>query len=340
MGGWDGEGPLRGNRGSGRSEKGERALRVSNSTGPVLPDGKRFAFTIFDDTDSATLENVRGIYSLLNELGIHTTKSCWMVDGDRSQGKFPGDTCDRPEYRQWLLELQSQGFEIGWHGPTWHGLPRAETIAALERFSELFGHYPKTAANHTGSTVGIYWAESRLSGVLSRLYRVLTFGRNRGKYRGHIPGDAYFWGDICKERITYYRNFVFQDINTWKSCPIMPYHDAARPLVNSWFASSNGRDIATFNRCLAEANQDRLEEEGGICIMYAHFAYGFSNDARPDRRFEALMRRMARKNGWFVPVHKVLDLLRPAGELHKITGAERTRLERKWFLEKVRVGTN
>ena len=90
----------------------------------------------------------------------------------------------------------------------------------------------------------------------------------------------------------------------------MPYHDTKRPLVNYWFASSNGRDIQTFNRCLSEENQDRLEEEGGVCIMYAHFAFGFCEDGRVDPRFAALMRRLAKKNGWFVPVHQVLDHLR------------------------------
>ena len=239
------------------SDPGERSMKSI-----ALPEGKRFAFTIFDDTDSATLENVRDAYALLADLGFRTTKSCWVVEGDRRQGKFPGDTCDRPEYLQWLRELQGRGFEIAWHGPSWHGLPREQTIAALEKFCHLLGHYPKTAANHTGSPVGVYWAESRLSGILSSLYSLVTLGRNQGMYRGHVPGNPNFWGDVCKERITYYRNFVFQDVNTLKACPFMPYHDPNRPLVNYWFASSNGRDVETFNRCLSEANQDRLERRG------------------------------------------------------------------------------
>ena len=37
---------------------------------PMLwPDGKRFAFTVFDDTDRATLDNVREVYALLADLG-------------------------------------------------------------------------------------------------------------------------------------------------------------------------------------------------------------------------------------------------------------------------------
>lgn len=116
---------------------------MSNAKRIILPDGKRFAFTIFDDTDCATLENVRGVYALLAELGFRTTKSCWVVDGDRSQGKFPGDTCDRPEYRQWLLELQAQGFEIAWHGPTWHGLPLCRPLPLSRRFTVCSATIPR-----------------------------------------------------------------------------------------------------------------------------------------------------------------------------------------------------
>ena len=57
------------------------------------------------------------------------------------------------------------------------------------------------------------------------LYNLLTRFRNRGKYRGHVEGDPYFWGDLCRQKIKYYRNFTFRDINTLKACPFMPYHD-------------------------------------------------------------------------------------------------------------------
>ena len=186
----------------------------------------------------------------------------------------------------------------------------------------------------------MYWAESRFSGFLSGLYKLLTLGRNKGKYRGHIQGDDHFWGDACKERITYYRNFVFQDINTLKACPFMPYHDTDRPLVNYWFASSNGRDIETFNRCLAEENQDRLGG-GGRRLHHVHPLRLRLQRRRPGQSAlsKRSMRRLARRNGWFVPVHVVLDHLREAGGGHEITDAERGRLERKWVFEKIRIGT-
>jgi hypothetical protein len=47
-----------------------------------------------------------------------------------------------------------------------------------------------------------------------------------------------------------------------------------------------------------------------------------------------------RKNGWFVPVATLLDHLLAVRGRHEISNAERRRLERKWLLEKLLVGTN
>jgi hypothetical protein len=38
---------------------------------------------------------------------------------------------------------------------------------------------------------------------------------------------------------------------------------------------AGGHNAGTFVRALSEQNQDRLEAEGGACIMYTHFAYQF-----------------------------------------------------------------
>jgi hypothetical protein len=84
------------------------------------PEGRRFAFSIFEDTDSATLENVGPVYAFLEGLGFRTTKSVWPLPGmgvpDRG-----GSTCAAPRYRDWALSLQHSGFEIGGHNA---GAPR------------------------------------------------------------------------------------------------------------------------------------------------------------------------------------------------------------------------
>jgi hypothetical protein len=309
-------------------------------TPPITwPDGKQFAFTVFDDTDWATLDNVRATYAFLRDCGMRTTKSCWVVRGAPARGAFTGQTCDDPDYLQWLLDLQSQGFEIAWHNCTWHGLPRAEIAAALDKFVKLFGHYPFSATNHAQNEEGVYWADHRLTGLHVLVYDLLTCFRHWGRFRGDLAGNKFFWGDLCKAHIKYMRNFIFQNVNTWQCCPFMPYHDPRRPYVNSWFASSNGRTVREFTRCISERNQDRLEAEGGVCIMYTHFACGFAKGNRIEPEFQRLIERLSKKNGWFVPVATLLDYLEQVRGRHEITPAERRHLERKWLFEKLRVGT-
>ena len=78
------------------------------------PDGKDFAFTIFDDTDGATCATVRDVYAFVRDCGLRTTKSVWSVRGQHTPVNG-GDTCAEPEYRAWVVKLQSLGFEIGYH---------------------------------------------------------------------------------------------------------------------------------------------------------------------------------------------------------------------------------
>ncbi len=114
----------------------------------IWPEGKHFAFTIFDDTDEATLGNVREIYSFLADCGFLTTKSVWAVG--RSKNPMIGSTCEDQDYLDWLYEIKESGFEIGYHGSSFGSSLRNETIIGMERFKKLFGHTPRSFANHLG----------------------------------------------------------------------------------------------------------------------------------------------------------------------------------------------
>jgi hypothetical protein len=300
------------------------------------PAGRDFAFTIFDDTDLATVGNVERVYSLLQHLGFCTTKSVWPCRGSR-EPNFWGQTCEDPAYLQWVRTLQRAGFEIGFHNATYHTSSREETIQGLERFRSLFGHYPQCMSNHSGCEESIYWGDCRLDGIYMKLYNLLLLNRYRHAFRGHVEGDPLFWGDYCKKTIKYVRNFVFRDINTVKACPYMPYHDLDRPWVNYWFASSEGPDVQSFSTCLSEQNQDRLEQEGGACIMYSHLASGFQDGSSVQPRFVELMNRLSRKNGWFVPVSTLLDFLLHRRVQPNILPEERALIQRRWLLHKIRV---
>jgi hypothetical protein len=309
------------------------------STRIAWPGGKEFAFSIFDDTDLTVPGNFEAVYDLLGSLGMRTTKSVWPATGtDLVPRGAQGSTCDDPEYLSTVLQLQRSGFEIGYHNSYFAGLPRQRIDQALEHFRSLFGSYPSSMANHAESSEGIYWGHERVSGVAQLFYRarLRRFGAN--PHQGHIRNSRYFWGDLCRQRIRYVRNFVFGEIDTLAACPVMPYYDPDRPFVQAWYAASNGQILSSCLDLLAEHNQDRLEESGGACIVYTHLGSGFQQGNTVDKRFAELIRRIAGKRGWFVPVTTVLDHIRSQQGLTMLTAAQRRRLEWRWFAHKFVAG--
>ncbi|MBL6457137.1 hypothetical protein JMJ55_17515 [Belnapia sp. T6] len=302
------------------------------------PNGKSFAFTVFDDTDFAVPGNFERVYGLMQDCGFRTTKSVWPCAGTR-EPLVRGATCDDPAYLAYVLGLQRDGFEIGFHGTTNHSVCRPDIQRGLDRFRDLFGHDPRTMANHADLAENIYWGAARVSGAQRLVYNVLTRGRMMNASFGHREDSPHFWGDLCRSRVEYVRNFITQNINTAAAFPKMPYHDPERPYVNQWFSSTEGPDLESFVRAVSEANQDRLEAEGGACIMYTHFAIRFQDKSGDvDPTFRRLLTRLSRKNGWFVPVATLLDYIRQYRGEHVLTRFERSQMERSWLVHKLRVG--
>ena len=302
------------------------------------PEGKTFAFTVFDDPDAQTLKEGQQIYSFLAGLGLRTTKGVWP-SGPVRETNSPGDTCQDPAYLKAACELQRLGFEIGYHHNTPHTSLRSEIIEGLDRFRSYFGGDPLSMANHYNGEA-IYWGSARLTGLSRAVYNCSTLWQNEGKFNGHVNGHPSFWGDVCKSRIRYCRNFIFLDINTLKACPWMPYHDPLRPFVNLWYASTEGSNRDRFVKTICEENQDRLEAEGGACIMYTHFGHHYVRDGSLDPEFQRLMTRLSRKNGWFVPVSTLLGYLRSQQGDTELTGKMRRDLEIRWLWVKFFRGTS
>jgi hypothetical protein len=312
---------------------------VFSPTNVPWPGGKRFAFSVFDDPDSQSPETALAVYSLLRDLGLRTTKGVWPVAPVRKPSDH-GATCGDPGYLRFCLELQRSGFEIGLHNITSHTSTRAETQVGLNEFAKMFDTDPTTLAQHYFCDEAVYWGDQRLTGPIRLAYNLFTRFQNNGRFRGHREGDPLFWGDLCRERIRYVRNFVFREVNTLRACPFFPYHDPVRPFVNYWYCSSEAAVVSSFLEMLSEENQDRLEEEGGLCILYVHFGHGFVDGSHLNSHFQELLKRLARKNGWFAPVSTILDFLRQRNGNHVITDAERSVLERRWLQHKVRFGTS
>jgi hypothetical protein len=139
--------------------------------------------------------------------------------------------------------------------------------------------------------------------------------------------------------VRYCRNLVFSEIDTLAVVPFMPYRDPFRPGICYWFSSTNGPDCRSFIKAISEDKQDRLEENGGLSIMYTHFGKGFVRDGRLNPRFVELMKRLARKRPWSLTTGQTLDYLRRVRGEHTITSRQLSRIEWKWLGQKIFLGT-
>lgn len=297
------------------------------------PGGKKFAFTIMDDTDRAYLEAVKPFYDALIRYGLRTTKTVWAFESPPDD-PFRGDSLQNPAYQAWVRELQAAGFEIAWHGARSGGTERAAHGDALEHFREILGSYPRTYANHAVNPECLYWGEERFDAPLVReLFRRFS-GRKR--FLGSTPGTPYNWEDLCARTLQYVRGFNFDDTVTSRQDPWMPYHDPRRPAAFRWFSASDGSDVERFVRLLAPSRLDALEASGGCCIVYAHVADGFVKDRAVDRRVVRILEDLAARGGWYAPVAPVLDQLEKQRGACVITTTQHRQLEWRWAAYQVR----
>lgn len=272
-----------------------------------FPGGKRFAFTILDDTDVATVENTQPLYRLLEQLGMRATKTVWPVGCPEGSKDFlSSQTMEDPEYLAYVLDLQRRGFEITWHCATMESSSRERTVAAIERFRSLLGSYPRIHANHATNRENIYWGTQRVDEPLLRfLLRVARVPISLG----HVEGSPYWWGDLCQQYISYCRNLTFNSLNLAAINPSMPYHDPQRPLVRRWFSASDAEDVHAFNELLCSKQQERLERESGFSIVATHFGKEFVRNSRVHRQTESRLQELAHRPGWFPTVGELLDWL-------------------------------
>lgn len=297
----------------------------------TFPDGKRFAFSIIDDTDMAMLERVRPLYELLDRYKIHTTKTVWVLEGSElSHEPNHGDSLRNPEYRTFIQELQAKGFEIALHGVRGGSSSRKDIVTGLEEFRAALGQYPSIHVNHSLNRDNVYWGKHRWSFTPFRwLYGFV------GKYEfsGEDERSEFFWGDLVRQHIRYVNQFTYGDVNLLAVNPAIPYRLSDKAYVHYWFPTSDGDNLDRFEYLLRKENLDRLEQEGGVCLVYAHMGAGsFNKGAMANPRFEAVLKDLASRNGWFVPASQILDYLRTQpGWDGDLTYREKVRLELLFF---------
>ncbi len=283
-----------------------------------FPEGKRFAFTIVDDTDRATLETVRPVYDLLDELGLRTTKTVWVKNATHKAGPVEEDgefdygaTLEDPEYREFVQSLHAKGFEIALHGVSGGNDTRNEIIEGYEEFKRVFGDYPKMYVCHSQSKHNLYWGARRLD---SKILRTLMNLSGKGFFCGEDKDSPHFWGDICQQHTKYMRNWVVDKANILDVSTTLVYHDPRRPYVNFWYSGCNGADARKFVRLLSHKAVEKLVCDNGICVVYTHFGLGFTEEQGGARKVKegpaAALREVAScTGGWFVPASEMLDRL-------------------------------
>ena len=301
------------------------------------PDNKRFIFTIFDDTDVSTLGNIRPVYDSLSELGILTTKSVWPLRSEVMESDFAGSqTLEDEEYAEYIKELSGRGFEIAFHGASMESNPREKTLRSLEHFFSVLGYYPRTYACHANNKENIYWGEERFTfGIFKRLYTLLN-PKDSSYFCGDKGGSPYYWGDICQQYIDYVRTFTYYSINMFDVSRKLPYSTKLRPFLKSCFYTCEANNVEEFNELLCIKNQEKLEREGGVCIVTTHFGKGFVKNDSLHPVTKELLLGLSKRNGQFAPVCVVLDFLRSERGDDVINNFDLFKLELKWFFHLIK----
>jgi len=175
------------------------------------------------------------------------------------------------------------------------------------------------------------------SPILRAIQRVQSrrvYGRS-DYFQGHVEDSPYFWGDLCRRHVTYVRNFCYDRINVLNVCPSMPYHVPGLPYVRLWFAALDAPDAESFVKLLTSDHIDRLEREGGVCIVATHFGKRFVRDGQVLPEVRRVFQSIAARDVWCAPVSEILDHLRGNGAPRDLTRSELSRMEWHWMRYKL-----
>lgn len=285
------------------------------------PYGKRFALSIVDDTDGATEASSVPIYDELMRHNILVTKTVWAMRKKSISGIYPqiiqeGETLENRSYQQFCERIHACGFEIALHCASAGNSKREDTIRAYDLYEKIFGHSPDTNIMHGRNIENMYWGRYAYR---NRLYQLIVSALEKVDFAGHQPQSEYFWGDICKEKTKYIRLFETLKLNTLSFDPATPFHDPNKPYVNWWFSSTYAEGSRLLN-LLSDRNIESLADDYGASIFHTYLCRFVRKSHRSTSvipRFRELIEKLStRKDGWYVPVNKLLDRLRAIRQMN------------------------
>ncbi len=226
-------------------------------------------FTIVDDTDAATREQVVAVYDFLTERNFRITKTVWAFAPEEKCGipalpdsTLRGVTLEDGEYARYCRELVAGGFEVCLHGASAGNNDRSRQQAALKLIRSEYGD-PGAFICHSKNADNLYW-EEKVTAL--QPFRFLLGRYSKHQCSGEIPGTKYFWGDLCREQVRYIRLLRTRNTNTLAANPSMPYHDPAKPFVRYWFSATK----RSLRDCATEEALGRLRRESGLTVLYQY----------------------------------------------------------------------
>ncbi|MDX2322636.1 MAG: hypothetical protein QNK26_18785, partial [Moritella sp.] len=83
------------------------------------------------------------------------------------------------------------------------------------------------------------------------------------------------------------------------------------------------------------ANIRKLQKDGGLCVVYTHFASGFINNGKLDETFKNNLDFLSQQNGWFAPASEILDYLKTQNKRTAITPFYVMKLDIKWLIDRI-----
>lgn len=301
----------------------------------TYPNGGGFAFSILDDTDDSTVENVRPVYALLHDLGFKTTKTVWPMDcPEGSRLYFAGQTLQHRPYLDFVHELVGRGFELAWHGATMESSARERTLRGLDFMKREFGALPKVCCNHGQNRENIYWGDRRYQSRVLRAVARMGRPADPPRFDGEVEDSPYFWGDACLRHFRFVRNFAFAEIDMMRCNPEMPYSLQQTPYVKYWFSTSDAPDVEAFDHLIRPERLERLRRENGVCIVSTHLGKGFARDGRPDPRVRRTLEHLSRSGGWLAPVSEILEHLLAQDSRPEMSPLRRWRLEIRHLVDR------
>lgn len=327
---------------------------VQSPTGPAggwtvsrHPAGKRFAFTIVHDADSAYSRRLAPLFEVFDALGLRLTVSAFALWADWagegaiwSRWRRPADAAERlraprsvplrdAEECAFYQSLAGRGHEIALHTPRETSSRREDLLRAFELFARAFGRAPAVYTEHSRRSKRDALANEGADPASPYYCLDLLVGAGPWVW---VDGPGAMYGDDARGAPT----FAIPPEASPIDHRARQHYGLDRAFVRT--GGWKNADGDGFLRAYSTANLDALERGDGLALVYSHLDAGWLDPATGQMRADLRRRleELAARPGWFAPAGEILDrvaaadavTIRRDGRALAITNPGATRIER------------